>query len=88
MNEGQWATKKLLEVLRRSNGWALGDVKNAMVTELSALAEKMKMPGCSVVTVGDTGVCVCVCVYETEGGSKREGGRGGWWVGGMEGKRA
>jgi hypothetical protein len=30
VNEGQWATKKLLELLRRSHGWVLPGIINVM----------------------------------------------------------
>jgi hypothetical protein len=55
VNEGLWATKKILKVLQQSSGWAIPQVREAMISELSKLSETMKMPGCSVVTVGDTG---------------------------------
>jgi len=55
INEGQWCLKKMLESLRRSSGWAIPKVQDALLNELSGLESKMKMPGCSIVTVGDTG---------------------------------
>ena len=55
VNEAQWSTKKLLETLRRSYGWALPGVIDAMTDELQKIANRMTMPGSSVVTVGDTG---------------------------------
>ena len=55
VNEGQWATKKLLKVLAQSVGWAIPAQRQALMIELEALADKIRMPGCSVVTVGDTG---------------------------------
>ena len=55
VNEGQWATKKLQDVLQANVGWAIPGMREAMLKELKGLSEKMQMPGCSVVTVGDTG---------------------------------
>ena len=55
VNEGQWATKKLLKVLAQSVGWAIPAQRQALMDELQSLADNIKMPGCSVVTVGDTG---------------------------------
>ena len=55
VNEGLWVTKKILKVVQQSSGWVIPQVREAMISELSKLSETMKMPGCSVVTVGDTG---------------------------------